>query len=481
MPPITFTVKDAHSVMNTLVHQATGKSDISVVDTASFIDAGKKVLEAGYENLYNSLGVLIGRTIVASRDYTGKYKIIAENNTVYDDRTRKISFYARDNEASGMYNTDLYTNLGAGLDDESGVGSQWVQNPAIPVERYFFSDFAWDKSHTQYIEQAKIAFTNEADFIKFINGIMVEVQNDIESTLEAKNRMVIIDRIAGIKSLVDSGVLGPECAVNLTKEYNDTYDTNYTTRELLTDHRVSFLEFFIARFKIDSDKLEYRSCLFHDPMTKNIGGDDYVVMRHTPKNYQKFVYYSPIFTQLKMVFSEIFNPQYLSLPNGEGIDYWQSIKNPSAIDVTPALPDNAESSEVKMSLVLGMLFDTDSCLVTNKFTGMYATPINARHVYTNMFWHYKYGVVQDYSENSIIYYMEDEVEPVEPVTETFTGDGTEVDFVITGNVDTIVSVTINGTATTAYTYTAETNTITFTEAPENEAVIVVTYTPASDT
>ena len=62
MPALTFGPKDAYSVMNALVAQATGKSDIEVVDTSSFIDAGTQVLQAGYENLYNSLGVLIGRT-----------------------------------------------------------------------------------------------------------------------------------------------------------------------------------------------------------------------------------------------------------------------------------------------------------------------------------------------------------------------------------------------------------------------------------
>ena len=177
MPALTFQVKDAYAVMNDLVHQATGQDDIKVVDTSSFVDAGTKVLEAGYENLYNALGVLIGKTIIQSRPYTGKFKLVgAKTANAFENRIRKISYYARDNQPTGMFNTDVATNLGAGLDDEDGVGSQWEQNPAMPVERYFFSDFAWDKSHTQYLEQAKIAFQNEADFIAFINGIMVEVQ-----------------------------------------------------------------------------------------------------------------------------------------------------------------------------------------------------------------------------------------------------------------------------------------------------------------
>lgn len=469
MPPVTFGPKDAYSVMNSLVRQATGQTDITVVDASSFVDAGQKTLATGTENVLNALSVLIARTIIASRPYQGKFKLISENNSdAFENRVRKISFYARDNQASGMFNTDVNTNLGAGLDDDDGAGSQWEQNPAMPVEVNFFSDFAWDKSHTVYEEQLKIAFTNERDFIDFINGALIEVQNDIESTIEARNRLVVLSRIGANKLMVDNGDLGDECAVNLTAEFNATYNTAYSTQELLTEHRVAFLEFFVARFKIDSDRLANRTAKYHDPLTKTVSGVQYNVLRHTPKSKQKFIYYSPIFTQLKMVFAEIFNPQYLDLPNGEGIEYWQSFDDPSAVDVTPALPDGATSSEVKLKLVIGMLFDTEAMRTNNKFTGMYQTPWNARHVYKNMYWHYKYGVIQDMSENSILYYMED-------LSESFKGDGTEDDFVLTGTVHEILSVTVNGVETDAYTYDEDTQTVTFTEAPANKAVIVVTY------
>ena len=44
----------------------------------------------------------------------------------------------------------------------------------------------------------------------------------------------------------------------------------------------------------------------------------------------------------------------------------------------------------------------------NQFEGAYTTPVNARHLYTNTFYHYKFGAIQDYTENSIIYIMKDE-------------------------------------------------------------------------
>lgn len=404
-----FHVKDAHAVMQSLARQATGQADITVTDTASFVDAGTRTLEAGYENLYNALGVLIGRTIVNARPYSGKFSLIGANSAdAFDNRIRKISFYARDPQASGMFNTDVATNLGAGLDDEDGVGSQWEQFPAMPVEQYYFSDFAWDKAHTEYPEQAKIAFQNETDFINFINGMLIEVYNDIESDLEARNRLVALDFIAGTKLMVDKGLIGPESYVNLTSEFNTEHGTTYTTQEILQEHTTEFLEFFVARFKIDSDRLENRSKQYHNALTKEVNGVEYSVLRHTPKALQKFLYYSPIFTQMKLSLAEIFNPQMLDLPNGEGIQYWQAFTSPSEIDVTPALPDGEETEEVNLKLVLGVLFDKEAVMTNNKFTGMYATPLNARHVYSTMYWHYKFGVINDPTFSRIVYVMEDE-------------------------------------------------------------------------
>ena len=412
MATAIFQVKDAHAVMQSLARQATGQKDITVTDTSSFVSAGTRTLEAGYENLYNALGVLIGRTIVNAKPYSGKFKLIgAKSADAFENRIRKISFYARDPQATGMFNTDIATNLGAGLDDESGVGSQWEQFPAMPVEQYFFSDFAWDKAHSEYPEQAKIAFQNETDFINFINGMLIEVQNDIESDLEARNRLVALDFIAGTKLMVDKGIIGAESYVNLTEEFNNTHGTTYTTQEILTEHTVAFEEFLVARFKIDSDRLENRTKQYHNPLTKTVNGVDYSVLRHTPKASQKFLYYSPIFTQMKMALAEIFNPKMLEMPQGEGIQYWQAFTSPSEIDVTPALPDGEETKEVNIKLVLGVLFDEEAVLTNNKFTGMYATPLNARHVYSTMYWHYKFGVINDPTFSRIVYVMEDPKTP----------------------------------------------------------------------
>ena len=290
--PTYFQPQDVYPIMNQLTKQISGQDSISVTDTTSFVSAGTSVLAAGYEKVFEALSVLISRTIVAARPYEGKFKLINAESNAFDNRARKISFYSKLAQASGAFNTQTYTNLGAGLDDTSGAGSMWEQNPSIPVEKYFFNSATYDFQHTEYVEQLKIAFQNEASFLDFLNGMRTEIMNDLEQQKEAKARALVLDRIAGTKLLVDKGELGAECAVNLTADFNSKHGTTYTTQELLEEHTIAFLKHFIARIKNDSDMLTNRTALFHDPMTKQISGVDYNVLRHTPKALQKFIYKS---------------------------------------------------------------------------------------------------------------------------------------------------------------------------------------------
>ena len=474
--PNYFKPTDVYPIMNSLVHQITGQDSLTVTDTTSFVDAGKSIIgvanEGGYENVFNAISVLIGKTIVEARPYKGNFDLIAKDSSSYDARVRKISFYSKDTQASGMFNTQLYTNLAAGLDDTSGAGSQWEQNPQMPLERTFFSLATYDYEVTEYIEQIRLAFTSEDSFLSFLNGMRVEIMNDMEQQTEARNRALVLSRFAGNKLLVDKGELGAECAVNLTAEFNKEYGTSYTTHDLLYDHRVTFLEFFLARLKNDSDMMKNRTTLFHDDFKKTVGGVDYVILRHTPKASQKFIYNSRLFTQIKLSLAEIFHPEKLALPpeNGEGIQYWQSATDPYAIDIVPALPEGAPSSEVKIDYVVGMLFDDWALYANNRYDSALPTPINARHGFRNTFYHFLFSMNNDYSHPSVLYYMSDET------TEYFVGDGTEDDFQLKVTPNTVVSVTVNGVAQTSGTdYIVSTDTVTFTTAPAKDAIIQIIY------
>lgn len=471
MAAVTLGIKDVYPIMNDFYRQATGQNDITVVDTSSFINAGQKILDTGIGNVLNSFSILVGETFFNERTYKGKFSIASKNIPGFAARKRKISFYTQDAEASGMYNTDLYTNIGDGLRANAGTGDMWEQKIPKMVEEYFYSEAVWDDHYTEYEDQIKMAFRSEGEFLQWINAFMTVFNNGLELRLEAKNRALFLDRIAG--NYLQKATR-PESAVNMTKVYNDYCGTNYTTDEILKEHREDFLKVFGSKLQIDSDRLTTLTKKYHDSMTITENGIEYDVLRHTPKDKQRFIYYSPLFKLAKnFVLADVFNPSFIPETSGEGVESWQAFDtdyedNNMKVQVKPALPNGAVSSNVKLDKVLGLLFDEDAIMSNNIFTHVYTTPIEAKHGYRNTFFHYRFSAYQDYSENSIMYYMFDG-------SETFEGDGTTVAFTLTGDVEEITGVSVGGVAETGYTYDADTKTVTFTEAPANGAEIVISY------
>lgn len=410
-----FTPQDAYALMNSLVKQATGESSITATDTSSFVSAGETVLATGRENTLNSLAIVLGRTFMAVRPYKAKLQIVQALNTgLYSSRLRKISFYAREAQAAGDWNTNLYTNLANGYDNGTNGGqstaSMWEQNAPVPLEMQFGGQSVWDEETTVYENQLKVAFTSESEFMSFVSGIMTEKGNDIESAKEAFNRMVILNKIAGV---YDMSAIMPGSVINLTSEFNTKYGTNYTSAQLRTTYLTEFLEFFTARFKIVSDYMTNRSTQFHWSPAKAVGGTNYKLLRHTPKDKQRTVLYGPLFTEAKAkVFPEIFNPQYLTEGAGEMVTYWQSITTPAAISVTPAVNDAVTGEQkagtaVALDYVVGMIYDVDSIMTDFQFEGSNTTPVEARKRYHNIFWHFSKNAICDPTENCVIFIMKD--------------------------------------------------------------------------
>lgn len=414
---------DCYALMNALVAEATGQqSTIQAVDTSSFVSAGETVLAAGTENVLNALAMVVGRRLMAVRPYNAPLRLINAIDTgLYSDRLLKDSFYSRYAQPSGAFNTDLFTNLATGFTAGENVGgspaaaqstkSQWEQNLPVPLELNFAGRNTWQDCSTIPEIQLQQAFRSEADFSDFVTGYMMERANDIESQKEAYNRMTLLNYMAGI---FDMSASMPGSVVNLTYEFNQEFGTSYTTAQLLSTYLKEFMEFFTARVKIDSDKMENRSLNYHWSPAKQVGGVDYYLLRHTPKDRQKLFLYSPIFKKAESyVFPEIFGPQYLKMENYEGVKFWQNEDNPSAIKCYPAIPNTSSPAEQKkgslvdLDVVIGVLFDSDALMVDYQLDTALSTPVEARKHYRNIWYTYAKNSICDFTEKAILYYMED--------------------------------------------------------------------------
>ena len=414
----TLTPKDCYALINAISAEITGQqSTLQAVDTSSFISVGENILASGVENTLNALSLVLGRTFMAVRPYQAKLQIFnALNSGMYANRIRKISFYSRNAQASGAFNTDLYTNHAMGYDNganpDDGVPqslpTMWEQNQAVPLELNFGGRSVWDDSTTIYEDQIQVAFRSEENFAAFMAGIMVEKGNDIETQKEAFNRATLLNYMAGIYDL--NAVNG--AAIDLAAAFNTEMDTQYTRDQLLTTYYKEFLEFVVAKIKKLSNLLTYRSLKYHWSPTKTVAGTSYYLLRHTPKNKQRLIMYRPFWIDAEArVLPEIFNDQYLKPEQYEGVDFWQNENDPTSINITPAIPNVANPASqkagtaVELDYVLGVLYDEDAIMVDYQMDSSYSTPVEARKKYRNIWWHFAKNSINDFSENGILLYI----------------------------------------------------------------------------
>lgn len=414
----SLTPTDAYALINLMVKESTGQdATIQAVDSSSFVSVGETLLRTGTENTLNAISIVLGRTFAAVRPYKAKLMIInALNSGLYTSRVRKISYYSREAEASGAFNTNIYTNHAMGFDNGSNpsggtpqsLPTMWEQNQPVPLELNFAGRSVWDDSTTVYEIQLQQAFRDEQSFIAFIEGIMVEKGNDIESQKEAFNRATLLNYMAGIYDM--NSVTGG--AIDLAAGFNAKFGTAYTRQDLLTTYFKEFLEYVVATIRLLSDTLENRSVKYHWSPTRTIGGVNYVLMRHTPKAKQRLILYKPfIYDAEARVLPEIFNDEYLKLENYEGVTFWQNERNPSAISVKPAIPDvtsptaQIAGAQVDLEYVVGVLYDEDAMMVDYQLDESYSTPVEARKRYRNIWWHFSKNSINDFTENGILLYI----------------------------------------------------------------------------
>lgn len=413
----TLTPLDAYAIVNSMVEQSQGVTSLTATDTSSFVSIGEAFLASGVENTLNALSLVLLRTMIASRPYSGKLGLINSISTdMYSHRLRKISYYGKPAMAAGDWNTDVFTNLAPGFDNgENPSGgtpqsqkSMWEQVPAIPLEWNFGGSSVWNDGLTRYQNQVKMAFRDEASFNAFVAGFIQEKANDLEQQKESFRRMTLLNAMAGVYDINGAN------SVNLTTEFNTFYQlaTPLTTAELLSDHLKEFMEYLTFRIRNDSDRLTYRTVAYHWSPAR---ADGLELLRHTPKSKQKLFLYSPLLNASKaMVLPEIFNPQYLSIENYEGVDFWQSFDTPMGIDIQPAVPGTGaaagtqvQGNAVALDNVVGFLFDTDALMVDFQLDAANTTPLEARKRYMTTWYSMARNAICDYTENMILYYMAD--------------------------------------------------------------------------
>ena len=398
---------DIHEVVNSLIAQAGGAA-LAGTDTSSMITVAQAAQIYGYETLLNALSLQIGKTLIAIRPYSGMDYGVEVDNMTYGQISRKISFYANDFEKDQSWN---YTANGD-LKDGASIDHYKIKKQ-YPLEMNFGGNKVLQKRITRFLYQLDVAFRSNGDLAAFINGLSVENQNEITMMKEARNKAILLNFIAG---LYDIGTARTK--VNLTKEFNTKHGTSYTSEELRTTYLKDFLAFLVSHIQYDADMLERNTDLFHiTPAKTDDSGNTLKLYRHTPKSEQILTLLSPLLYDAEAnVLPQIFHDGYLKLDNYRRIPFWQSAESgkEGMIDITPNVIDattgaSKTGNEVNAPYIVGLLYDRAALMATYRLDRTITTPDNAGGAYVNTYYHWANDFTNDFTENAILYYMEDEV------------------------------------------------------------------------
>ena len=371
------------TVLNSIVSQATGMTQITPADESQFISVAHIGLSTGYDPLSTAITQVLSKTIFSIRPYTAKFRGLQADAQRYGNIVRKLTTIDKPWENDDRFN----------LVDGQSIDMYEVNKPVV-LETRFTGATTFQKSLTIYKDQLDCAMQSSEEFGRFISMIMQNASDMIEQAKEETARNTVANLIGGT-IYQESQNYTTTCQVLLLKEYEDETGVSLTSATVQDpQYFAPFAKWLFGYLQTLSDKMKERSILFHQSYYPT-GGNAVPILRHTPLDRQKCYLYSPILNSVSAnVLSSVFHDEYLKLMDYEPVTYWQSITPGEEMEVTckPGCTDNdlavidmTNIAAIDESHVFGIIFDEDAAGFTQVNEWSAATPMNARGGYTNWY------------------------------------------------------------------------------------------------
>lgn len=376
--------------LNTIISQATGKSNIASIITGNFVSVANVALGIAPDTLLNAISQVISRTIFSIRPYNRKFAGLFVDNMKWGNHVRKINIGDKDWEKNVSYD----------LVEGESIDADIVSKPDI-LQTNFYGQCVYSKHYTIFRDQLNIALQNEEEFERFYTMLVQNTMDMIEQCHENTARATIANLIGGkVKGDTPN-------VIHLVTEYNDV--TGLTLDSATVKKPENFVPFYkwaFSRIKTISGLMTERSLQYHI----NVTGHN--IMRHTPIQNQRLYLYTPEMNNVESsVFSSVFNEQYLKMMDYEGVNFWQSIQTPMGITVQASYIDNngifkTDTESSATSNIFGILMDEEAAGITTYGARTATTPYNARGEYMNVWWHFNDRYWNDFTENAVVFLLD---------------------------------------------------------------------------
>lgn len=384
-------VKQIHTLVTQITSEVLGQLSILKEDLSNLVDVGNAIFNANsVDNYVKSLVNHIGRVVFVDRVYNGSAPSVLMDSWEFGSVLEKVS--------CDLPNADV--NRSWELINGKSYDPNIFYKPSVSVKFYNSkTTFEIPMSFTEM--QVKESFSNAEQ----LNGFLTMLYNSVEKSMTIKLDGLIMRTINNMigetihHEIPDSANYSTTStikAVNLLKLYNDSHGTTITADKCLDNP--DFIRYATYIISVYSERITKISKLF------NIGGKD----RFTPKDVLRCVLLSD-FKKASEVFlkSDLYNEQYATLPESDSVPYWQGSGETYAFnDITKIhiqlASDN--TTEIRMSGILGVMFDKDALGVSN-LNRRVTTNYNPKAEFYTNFYKFEAGYFNDMNENFVVFFV----------------------------------------------------------------------------
>ena len=392
-------VYQASTVLNSLVKQATGQAAITASTPGEFVSVAQTALKTGYDPILNAMSQMWGRTIFSIRPYTRKFRGMEMSLDRWGNACRKISVAeqpVKDDERF-IYPTGYNATQTPADGNGKSVDMFKLNKPDI-LQTNFYGQSVYENIYTVFRDNLDTAFTGPDEFMRFNSMVAQNRVDKLEQYRETIARGLLVNYIA---SILEENKVGR--VVHLLTEYNNLTGQQLNQENVFQPANLKpFMEFVYSKIANISRMMTERSEMFQTV----INGKH--VLRHTPPNKQK-VYLLSFFMDMfdAMVKANTFHDNYLKYTDYEGVNFWQSIDDPTRINVnatytktdgTVAIGDKATDNRS----IFGVIFDEDALGYAQVNAWNSLTPFNPVGGYWNDVDHVNFRTIQDMTEKGIV-------------------------------------------------------------------------------
>lgn len=384
-------VKQIYTLMNSVSNEVLGTTALVKEDLTGIVDMGTEVFnQNAVDNYVKSLVNHIGKVIFVNRPYAGKVPSVLMDAWEFGSVLEKISAdipQATENESWSLNDGQEY--------------KQDVFHKPVVTAKFFNSKVTFEVPVSITEKQVKDSFSNAEQ----LNGFLSMIYSAVDKSMTIKADALIMRTInnmvaetfkadAAAFASGDYSKASTNRCVNLLKLYNDKFGTKLTAQTaILNPDFIRFASYTIGMY---ADRLGSISTLFNIGGKARFTGSDMlhlVLLTDFAKGADTYLY------------SDTYHNEFVALGKHETVPCWQaSGQSYSFNDVSTIEVKTASGTDVKVTGVIGVMFDRDALGVSNldrRVTSNY----NAKAEFFNNYFKFDAGYFNDTNENFVVFYM----------------------------------------------------------------------------